>query len=68
MWAEYVAVRPEHSGDDPPSEWFGDGAGRPRAVIRTVELRLGPDRMETVFERFRVVWPPQHADAAADGA
>jgi uncharacterized protein YhfF len=80
-----------------------DGAGRPRAVLRTVELRLGPlasvddafawdegegdrtradwlaghlayftrtlaargrpweDDLEVVFERFRVVWPPEVA-------
>jgi uncharacterized protein YhfF len=78
-----------------------DGAGRPRAVLRTVELRLGrlasvddafawdegegdrtrddwlaghlayfgrtlaargrswDDDLEVVFERFRVVWPPE---------
>jgi uncharacterized protein YhfF len=81
-----------------------DGAGRPRCVLRTTELRLGPldsvdeafawdegedDRTRTswlreheryfrrteaargrewsaqaevVFERFRVVWPPEAAD------
>jgi uncharacterized protein YhfF len=81
-----------------------DGAGRPRCVLRTVELRLGPldsvddafawdegeddrtraswlreheryfrrtlsargrewsDDLEVVFERFRVVWPPDVAD------
>jgi uncharacterized protein YhfF len=82
-----------------------DGDGRPRAVWRTKELRLGPlvsvddafawdegegdrtraswldahraffgrlaerggfalhDGIETVFERFEVVWPPEIADA-----
>jgi uncharacterized protein YhfF len=81
-----------------------DGAGRPRAILRTTELRLGPlasvddafawdegeddrtraswlrehlayftrtqqargeawaDDLEVVFERFRVVWPPDVAD------
>jgi uncharacterized protein YhfF len=83
-----------------------DGAGVPRCVLRTVELRLGrldsvdeafawdegegdrtradwlaghlayfrrsaaargrewSDDLEVVFERFRVVWPPEVADAA----
>jgi uncharacterized protein YhfF len=82
-----------------------DGSGRPRAILRSIELRLGPldsvdeefawdegegdrtreswlrehrryfqrflptlglevsESMETLFERFRVVWPPEHADA-----
>jgi uncharacterized protein YhfF len=81
-----------------------DGAGRPRCILRTTELRLGPldsvddafawdegeddrtraswlreheryfrrtqaargqgwsDDLEVVFERFRVVWPPDVAD------
>lgn len=81
-----------------------DGAGEPRVILRTVELRIGPfssvderfafdegedDRTlaswrdghrryftrvsaargqvwseddEVSFERFRVVWPPEHAD------
>jgi uncharacterized protein YhfF len=89
------------------SHWVAcDGAGRPRAVVRSVDLRLGPidsvddafawdegegDRTRddwlsgherywrraaaaagthwdpastVVFERFRVVWPPEHADPA----
>ena len=83
-----------------------DGAGTPRAVWRTVEVRVGPldsvdeafawdegegertrndwllmhrsffarqaeregfamhDAIATVFERFRVVWPPEAADRA----
>ena len=83
-----------------------DSAGRPRAILRTTELRLGPlhsvddafawdegendrtraswlaghlayftrtqhargevwsDELEVVFERFRVVWPPEVADEA----
>lgn len=83
-----------------------DGAGSPRAILRSVELRLGPldtvddafawdegegdrtraswlrehdryfarylptlgetyhPRIEVVFERFRVVWPPEVADGA----
>jgi uncharacterized protein YhfF len=82
-----------------------DGAGRPRVIWRTTELRTGPlnsvderfawdegegertrewwlsahrrffgrhaaaqgfsmhDEIETVFERFEVVWPPEIADA-----
>jgi uncharacterized protein YhfF len=82
-----------------------DGAGRPRCVVRSMELRLGPlssvddsfawdegegdrsraswlaehesffrriqlargaewsDDCEVLFERFRVVWPPELADA-----
>jgi uncharacterized protein YhfF len=82
-----------------------DGAGRPRAIWRTTEIRIGPlnsvdesfawdegegertrgwwlsahrrffgraakaqgfdmhDEIETVFERFAVVWPPEIADA-----
>ncbi|MBM7807583.1 uncharacterized protein YhfF [Geodermatophilus bullaregiensis] len=86
-----------------------DGAGVPRCVLRTVELRLGPlasvddafawdegegdrtragwlaghlaffrrtgaarghawsDDLEVVFERFRVVWPADVADAAPSG-
>lgn len=101
--AEFVAA-----GDPLPrvgSHWVAcDGAGRPRAVLRSVELRVGPvhsvdaafawdegedDRtleswrreherywrrvcptlgmefhadLEVVFERFRVVWPPEVAD------
>ncbi|HMM93920.1 MAG TPA: ASCH domain-containing protein [Phycicoccus sp.] len=81
-----------------------DGAGAPRVVLRTTELRVGPlssvdeqfawdegeydrtleswldghrrffrrsceriglefsDDLEVCFERFRVVWPPEHAD------
>ena len=81
-----------------------DGSGTPRAVLRTVDLRLGvidsvddafawdegegdrtrddwlrghrrywhrvcrargaefTEDLEVVFERFRVVWPPEHAD------
>jgi uncharacterized protein YhfF len=81
-----------------------DGAGRPRAIWRTKELRIGPlnsvdarfawdegegdrtrewwlsahrrffgrraaaegfhmhDEIETVFERFEIVWPPEIAD------
>jgi uncharacterized protein YhfF len=149
MWAAYLEANPEHQGEHPPSEWFGDsaaladelldlvihgakratagavaefmhegeplprlgghwiahdGAGVPRVVLRSVELRLGPldsvdasfaydegeddrtreswlrehrryfqralprigveyhDQMEVVFERFRVVWPAEHAD------
>src|SRR4051794_480093 len=87
------------------SHWVAcDGAGTPRAVLRTVELRIGPvdsvddafaydegeddrtrdswlrghtrcfrrvcaargetwtDQHEVVFERFRLVWPPDVAD------
>ena len=87
------------------SHWIAcDGRGLPRAVLRSVELRVGPvssvdahfawdegeddrtleswvagherywrrscarmgmeyrDDLEAVFERFRVVWPPEHAD------
>lgn len=87
------------------SHWIAcDGRGVPRAVLRSVELRVGPVRsvdaqfawdegeddrtreswlaghgrywkracarmgldysedLEAVFERFVVVWPPQHAD------
>lgn len=90
------------------SHWVAcDGAGRPRLVLRSVELRVGPadtvddafavdegegdrDRedwltghgrywrrqlaalgqewdpsMPVVFERFQVVWPPEHADRPA---
>ncbi len=102
--AEYVA-------DDEPLPRVGDhwvvcdGSGAPRAVLRAVELRVGPvssvderfawdegeyertleswlryhraywrracerigidfsDDLEVCFERFRVVWPPEHADA-----
>jgi uncharacterized protein YhfF len=87
-----------------------DGAGRPRCVLRTVDLRLGPlasvddafawdegegdrtraswlagheryfrrtlaargaewsDDVEVVFERFRVVWPPEVADPASSSS
>ena len=95
--------------DDPlpriRSHWIAcDGRGVPRAVLRSVELRIGPFRSvdaafahdeaegdrslaswveghrgywqrvcaargeefsedaDVVFERFRVVWPPEHAD------
>jgi uncharacterized protein YhfF len=97
-----------HEGEPLPrigGHWIAcDGAGRPRAILRTVELRLGPlasgddefawdegeddrtraswyaahlayftrtqqargeawsDDLEVVFERFRVVWPPDVAD------
>lgn len=87
------------------SHWIAcDGAGRPRVVLRSVELRVGPvhsvddafawdegeddrtratwleqhlrfwrrtcaargveldEASEVVFERLRVVWPPEHAD------
>ena len=87
------------------SHWVAcDGKGRPRLVMRSVELRVGPvnsvdeafaydegegertrdwwldahrgfwqrscarmgleydDTSEAVFERFTVVWPPEHAD------
>ncbi len=97
------------TGELPPrigSHWVAcDGSGRPRVVLRSVELRVGPadsvddrfardegegdrDRQEwlvghgrywmrqlaltgdvwdpatepVVFERFAVVWPPEHAD------
>ena len=92
------------------SHWIAcDGAGRPRVVLRSTDLRLGPaesvddafawdegedDRTrdtwleqhrgywrrtlaargqewtedtEVVFERFRVVWPPEHADPSPLG-
>nr|WP_050761784.1 ASCH domain-containing protein [Beutenbergia cavernae] len=93
-------------GDDLPrigSHWIAcDGAGTPRVILRSVELRIGTmDSVdedfavdegdgtreiwleehsaywtrtcaargavltgddEVVFERFRVVWPPEHAD------
>lgn len=98
-----------HDGDPLPragSHWVAcDGSGRPRAVLRSTELRLGPlhsvdepfawdegegdrtlaswldghrryfarecerigvpfsDDLEVCFERFRVVWPPEVADA-----
>lgn len=98
------------AGELPPrigSHWVAcDGAGRPRAVLRSVELRVGPvhsvddafawdegeddrtraswleqhlgywrrtcaargaeldESAEVVFERLRVVWPPEHADRA----
>lgn len=88
------------------SHWIAcDGAGAPRVILRSIELRLGPfgtadetfardegeddlslaswqrehrrywtrvsaaqgrewsEADEIVFERFTVVWPPQHADA-----
>jgi uncharacterized protein YhfF len=97
-----------HEGEPLPrvgGHWIvHDGAGRPRAVLRSVELRLGRldsvdaqfawdegeddrtleswlrehrryfartlprigvefhDGIEVVFERFRVVWPPELAD------
>jgi len=97
-------------GQDLPrigSHWIAcDGAGVPRVVLRSLELRLGPldsadpdfawdegeddrsldswrrehvrywrricasrgiewnEELEVVFERFSVVWPPEHADAA----
>lgn len=104
--AEFVAA------DEPlprlGSHWVAcDGAGRPAAVLRSVDLRLGPaasvddafawdegeddrsraswlenhlrywhrvceaqgttfdDQQDVVFERFRVVWPPEHADDEA---
>ncbi len=87
------------------SHWIAcDGRGAPRAVIRSIELRVGPvhsvdeqfawdegegertrdwwltehgrywqracasmgmeytEELEAVFERFHVVWPPEHAD------
>jgi uncharacterized protein YhfF len=86
-----------------------DGSGRPRCVLRSVELRLGrldsvddafawdegegdrtraswlagheryfrrtqaargaewSDDLEVVFERFRVVWPPEVADPTGSG-
>lgn len=87
------------------SHWVAcDGAGRPRAILRSVDLRVGvaesvddafawdegeddrtreswlrehrrywartcaargaewDESAEVVFERFRVVWPPEHAD------
>ena len=86
-----------------------DGADRPRAIWRTIELRIGPlnsvdaqfawdegegdrtrdwwlsahrrffgrraavqgfamhDEIETVFERFEVVWPPEIADSRKAG-
>jgi uncharacterized protein YhfF len=87
------------------AHWIAcDGAGRPRVVLRTHELRVGPlhsvdaqfawdegeydrsleswldshrrffrrecerigidfsDELEVVFERFRIVWPPDLAD------
>nr|WP_250444961.1 hypothetical protein [Actinotalea sp. C106] len=47
------------------SHWVAcDGDGGPRAILRSTELRL-----EVVFERFAVVWPPEHADGTehADG-
>ncbi len=102
--AEYVA-----DGDRLPrvgDHWVVcDGAGAPRVVLRTIELRVGPlssvdaqfawdegegdrtleswldghrrffrrscerigrpfsDELEVCFERFRVVWPPEHADS-----
>jgi ribonuclease BN (tRNA processing enzyme)/uncharacterized protein YhfF len=98
----------EHDGDALPrvgSHWVAcDGSGRPRVVLRTTELRVGPlasvdeqfawdegegdrslaywlaehrrffgreceriglelsDDLDVCFERFRVVWPPEHAD------
>ncbi|MCM3657539.1 ASCH domain-containing protein [Agromyces mediolanus] len=88
------------------SHWIAcDSMGRPRVVLRSVELRVGPftsvderfafdegegdrslaswceghrdywtrvgtalgiewtDAHDIVFERFEVVWPPEHADA-----
>jgi uncharacterized protein YhfF len=98
-----------HAGEPLPrigGHWIvHDTAGAPRAVLRSVDLRLGPldsvdaqfardegeddrtreswlrehrryfqrvlprmgvdyhDQVEVVFERFRVVWPPEHADS-----
>jgi uncharacterized protein YhfF len=98
-----------HEGEPLPrigAHWIAhDGAGVPRAVLRSVELRLGPldsvdasfawdegeddrtreswlqghrryfqralprvgveyhDQVEVIFERFRVVWPAEYADA-----
>lgn len=97
-----------HEGEPLPrigGHWVAcDGAGRPRCILRTTELRLGrldsvddafardegegdrtragwlagheryfrrtqaargqawDDDLEVVFERFRVVWPPEVAD------
>jgi uncharacterized protein YhfF len=97
-----------HAGEPLPrigGHWIvHDSTGAPRAVLRTVDLRLGPlgsvdaqfawdegeddrtreswlrehrryfhrvlprmgldfhDQIEIVFERFRVVWPPELAD------
>ena len=149
LWADYLAVHPEHRTESPVSEQFGDsadladelldlvlhgpkratagavaefrhagealprigdhwvvhdGAGVPRVVLRSMELRVGPldsvdeafawdegeddrtreswldghsryfrrtlgrigveftDQIEVVFERFRIVWPPELAD------
>jgi uncharacterized protein YhfF len=103
-------VRQFGTGGEPPPFVGGhvvllDGAGRPRAIWRTTEVRVGPlnsvderfawdegegertrewwlsahrrffrrraeaegfqmdDEIETVFERFTVVWPPEIADA-----
>ena len=102
-------VRQFGPGGEPPPVVGGfvvllDGAGRPRAIWRTTELRIGPlnsvderfardegegertrewwlsahrrfferraaaqgfqmhDEIETMFERFEVVWPPGIAD------
>jgi uncharacterized protein YhfF len=98
----------QHAGEDLPrigGHWIvHDGAGAPRVVLRSIELRIGPldsvdeafawdegeddrtreswldghtrffqrslgrigvefhDRIEVVFERFRVVWPLELAD------
>lgn len=154
LWEEYVAAHPEHAGETPPVDAFGDspamadellglvlhgpkratagfiddyaiddeplpvvgshwvvtdGAGTPRAVLRYIDVRTGRldsvddrfawdegegdrtrdswlvdhrafgerrcaaqgitippegvDALEAVFQRFVVVWPPEHADA-----
>jgi uncharacterized protein YhfF len=102
-------VRQFGSDGEPPPVVGGyvvllDGAGRPRAVWRTTEVRIGPlnsvderfswdegegertrewwlsahrrfferraaaqgfqmnDEIETMFERFEIVWPPEIAD------
>jgi uncharacterized protein YhfF len=102
LWRDYVATLPAAPLEEPTVERFGDGAGVPRCVLRSVDLRPGPlgsvddafawdegdrtraswldgheryfrrtqaargedwsDDLEVVFERFRVVWPPDVAD------
>jgi uncharacterized protein YhfF len=37
MWGDYLAAHPEHRGDDPPSDWFGDS---PALVDELLELVL----------------------------